>query len=473
MEHEEEKQMRSTRVTRRKLLRLGALALGSTALAACAALPTGPAKPTGEPAKTAAETTGLGSQPGPTTAPGGVPVKITFMMWAWSPENEKFERDRIELFNNSQTKVVVEPLIMPYEDMWTKLDVLVASGQAPDSVWYDYAAYKLIAKGQFLDLKPYVDNAAAMLDDSIYDQGFWKPAKMLGGDSPYALPIGGEGMNLFYNRDLFDASSEPYPTDDLTWDEYRNVAIRLTKEEGGKVVQFGTSLAWLQSWWAWVMLLWSRGVGIVDSHFSPTQCTLDTPEAIEALQFLQDLIYKDKVAPDPVQASVLSEQGGDFASGKVATMVDGGWDVVSFRSIDRFQWDIALLPKGPKGRISPFWIGGPMISKQSRNPDAAWEWTKWTAEEDGQAMIAKSGQQVTWLRKAREIAPEGAVPEHYSKRFETLNDLAPADVWSERWNEILDKVWNPEFDRFWKGEITAAELVKAIAPETTKMLQGA
>jgi multiple sugar transport system substrate-binding protein len=221
------------------------------------------------------------------------------------------------------------------------------------------------------------------------------------------------------------------------------------------------------------MLPVGRGVDIVDSRTKPTKCTLDAPEAVESLQFLQDLIYKYKVAPDPAQASVLADQGGDFGSGKVALFVDGAWDVVSFRSIDRFKWDIALLPKSEQGRPSPFWIGGPMIAAQSKNPDAAWEWAKWTAEADGEAMIASSGQQVPWLLKAREIPPEGALPEHYANRFNTLKEIFPGDVWSTAWNEVLDKVWNPEFDKFWRGDIAAQELVDAITPETTRLLQEA
>ncbi len=468
------------KLTRREALKLGGIAALGSLLAACAPLSQPTAAPQEQPTAAAAEkptaVPEAATAPEQSTAAAEAPKaggKIQFMMWAWSPENEKFERDRVDAFNKSQSDVVVEPLIMPYNDLWTKLDVLVASGQAPDTVWYDYAAYPLIAKGQFIDIKPYVDTVAAMTDDKIYNQGFWKPAKMLGDDKPYALPIGGEGMNIFYNRDLFDAASVAYPTDDLTWDQYIEMAQKLTKVEGDKTVQFGASLATMQAWWAWPMIVWSNGGTIVDSHYKPTKATLDTPEVIAALQMLQDLIYKSKAAPDPAQSTSLAEQGGDFASGKVATLIDGAWDVVGFRGIDRFKWDIALLPKGSKGRISPFWIGGPMIAKQSKAPDAAWAWCKWTAEKDGQTIIAKSGQQVPWMRETWDILPEGAVPEHYSKRFETLNDVWPADVWSAQWNQVLDKVWNPEFESFWKGEITAEDLVKKIDPETTKLLQEA
>ena len=448
--------MKTNKLSRREMLKLSGFTAVGALLAACT-----PATTTSEPTSAPEEITPVPEEV----------VEVSFMMWAWSPENEKFERDRVDMFNKSQQGVVVKPIILPYEDLWTKLDILVASGEAPDIVWYDYAAYPLIAKGEFIDLRPYVQLVPEMLDDAVYDQNFWPPAMMLGDDQMISLPIGGEGMNLFYNSNLLDEASQAYPTDDLTWDDFLAQAKQLTKTEGDKTTQFGTSLATMQAWWAWPLLLQSKGVDVVDSRTKPTKSLLNTPEAIESLQFLQDLVYTHKVAPDPAQSSVLADQGGDFGSGKVALFIDGAWDVVGFRSIDRFKWDIALLPKGPKGRISPFWIGGPMISKQSKNPDRAWSWTRWTAEKDGEEFIARSGQQVTWLRSAREILPEGAVPEHYSKRFETLESIIPGDIWTPAWNQILDKVWNPEFDKFWQGQITAKELVETITPETDKLLQ--
>ncbi|NLE44502.1 MAG: sugar ABC transporter substrate-binding protein, partial [Chloroflexi bacterium] len=368
------------KISRRDMLKVGGGSLLGALLGACApTTPSAPAPTTGASEAPVDEAPEATQAPQEAAPPAAETVEVSFMMWAWSPENEQFERERVDMFNQSQGEVVVNPVIMPYGDLWTKLDILIASGEAPDSVWYDFAAYPLIAKGEFIDLSPYVETVPEMLDDAVYDQNFWEPTKMLGDDRKLALPIGGEGMNLFYNLDLLDAAGEAYPTDDLTWDDFLARAQATTKAEGDMGNQFGTSLAWLSSWWAWSLLLQANGVDIVDSRTKPTKCTLDTPEAVEALQFLQDLIYEHKVAPDPAQASVLADQGGDFASGRVALFIDGAWDVVSFRGIDRFEWDIALLPKGPQGRPSPFWIGGPMIATQSKNADAAWEWSKWTA----------------------------------------------------------------------------------------------
>lgn len=462
------------------MLKWSALTTGGALLAACSSpTPTAAPEPTKAPeaaptATTAPEAPAATEAPQatPTTAPAAVEkATVQFMMWAWSPENEKFERDRVDMFNKSQGKVTVDPIIMPYNDLWTKLDVLIASGTPPDCVWYDYAAYPLIAKGQFMDMTDYVKLVPDMMDDKVYDQNFWGPAKMLGDAQIISIPIGGEGMNIFYNRDLLDASGVAYP-EDISWDDFRDMAKKLTKTTGSKITQFGTSLGTMQTWWAWPMVPLSKGVDMIDSHSKPTKSLLNTPEVIESLQFLQDLVYKDKVAPNPAQLSSLNDQGGEFGSGKVAMYIDGAWDVVGFRSIDRFKWDISLLPKGPKGRVSPFWIGGPMICKQSKFPAQTWDWVAWTAGKDGEALIAQSGQQVTWMRSARELKVDGYVPDHYQNRFKTLENVVPGDVWTAAWNQVLDKVWNPEFEKFWQGKETAQELVAKIAPETDKYLQG-
>lgn len=35
---------------------------------------------------------------------------------------------------------------------------------------------------------------------------------------------------LFYNKDLFDAAGVAYPTNDMTWDAYAELAKQMTKD---------------------------------------------------------------------------------------------------------------------------------------------------------------------------------------------------------------------------------------------------
>ncbi|MBO5501295.1 MAG: extracellular solute-binding protein, partial [Clostridia bacterium] len=46
----------------------------------------------------------------------------------------------------------------------------------------------------------------------------------------YALPFRSDFWVLFYNKDLFDAAGVAYPTNDMTWDAYAQLAKDMTKE---------------------------------------------------------------------------------------------------------------------------------------------------------------------------------------------------------------------------------------------------
>ena len=47
----------------------------------------------------------------------------------------------------------------------------------------------------------------------------------------YAIPFRSDFWVLFYNKDLFDAAGVEYPTNDMTWDQYAELAKKLTDKE--------------------------------------------------------------------------------------------------------------------------------------------------------------------------------------------------------------------------------------------------
>jgi multiple sugar transport system substrate-binding protein len=63
---------------------------------------------------------------------------------------------------------------------------------------------------------------------------------------------------MFYNKNMFDEAGIPYPTPEMTWTEYTEVAKKLTKREGDRVTQFGAN-----GWQGWTMpvaqVVWTFG----------------------------------------------------------------------------------------------------------------------------------------------------------------------------------------------------------------------
>ena len=47
----------------------------------------------------------------------------------------------------------------------------------------------------------------------------------------YGIPFRSDFWVLFYNKDLFDAAGVAYPTNDMTWDQYADLAKQMTDKD--------------------------------------------------------------------------------------------------------------------------------------------------------------------------------------------------------------------------------------------------
>ena len=104
---------------------------------------------------------------------------------------------------------------------------------------------------------------------------------------------------LFYNKAMFDKAGIPYPDDTWDWAKLSEVGKQLTLDTNGdgKTDQWGlyTETTDMENYWS--SLVWQNGGDILSPDGKTT--VLDTPEAAGGLQRLQDLIWKEKIVPDP------------------------------------------------------------------------------------------------------------------------------------------------------------------------------
>jgi multiple sugar transport system substrate-binding protein len=79
-----------------------------------------------------------------------------------------------------------------------------------------------------------------------------------------------------------------------------------------------------------------------------------------------------------------------LASGSISMIMDGPWDLPTFRKMKNIDWAVASLPEGPKGKAT--YIAGESLAifKQSKNPDATWTFVKWVTQPKIQAMFSIS-----------------------------------------------------------------------------------
>lgn len=176
---------------------------------------------------------------------------------------------------------------------------------------------------------------------------------------------------IWYNKTLFERAGLVYPESDWTWEDFREMARRLTirRDPSAPPIQWGTVLPMsTQYWMPWVF---SSGGAIVDDLETPTRSLLDSAESIRAFEFLKTLVADDQVVhPDygraePFYQGVVGMYPYYAVSGRLALFAD-------------FPYNVAEIPKGPAGAVNAILPGGIVMGK-ARNPEAAWEVIKWLA----------------------------------------------------------------------------------------------
>jgi multiple sugar transport system substrate-binding protein len=352
------------------ILRLGALATASSLLlAACGG----------------GDQAGTGTGPsGPYTAPdSNVQANLTISNWG-NPGDEAVYTSAIERFNKKYPNVRVTnnfTQVVNWSDYINKILTSVASGDAPDIINIATEGVEFgLSKELFLPLTNYVKQDESVktlladIDPNLL-KGFTK------GEDTYLVPNNWNAMVMYYNADMFAKAGIARPSDDWTWDQFLEVSKKLTSGQGGeKTYGFG-----LQNYtFAYIPWLYSNGASLASEDLSKP--TLNSPEMIESMKFLQNLV-KDGVAPDPA-----GTQANDlFTAGKVAmTAAPANLSSTLIEGSPNLKFGILPMPKNST-KATVFGAAGFSIYKNTKNQDLAWELLKELASQDVQKSWATLG----------------------------------------------------------------------------------
>ena len=182
----------------------------------------------------------------------------------------------------------------------------------------------------------------------------------------YALPFRSDFWVLFYNKDLFDAAGVAYPTNDMTWDQYAELAKTMTKDG-----VYGTHYhTWLSAVANWAVC---DGVNtLADREYS------DLAYYYNLYQDLEDA--GACMAYNELKASGLHYSAA-FANGNVAMMPMGYWYVSTLMGYIKdgtcdFNWGITAVPhaEGVAAGSSFGNLTGVMINEKSAQKDLAWKY---------------------------------------------------------------------------------------------------
>ena len=376
---------------------------------------------------------------------GGDSKTLTY--WA-SNQGTSIDADKealtplLETFTED-TGITVNLEVIGWNDLQTRIQTAVTSGDAPDVVnigntW----AVSLQATGAFLATALETCGAAETV--------------------PTSLPLYGLAYGLYYNRKMFsDAGLEP----PRTWEEMVEAAKRLTSATNGV---YGLSLAagsyTENAHYAFINAA-QNGSDLFDDQENPTFTGQGVVDGI--LRYL-DLMQTDKVVnTSNAQYDNGTDSVADFANGKAAMIINQNNADTTIAANGMTSEAFGVVPyPAPKAATSDVasHVAGINISvfAGTKNRDGALQLVKFLTEPAQQATL---GSAFTTLPVLKDEAPTftedqeeiTTFTEVYEKRSKPL-PLVPAE---DQFESTVGQAMNDMFAKIATGSVLTADDVRA------------
>jgi multiple sugar transport system substrate-binding protein len=384
------------------------------------------------------------------------PVTLTVSVWnlAATPEFKAV----FDAFEKANPDVTVEPVDILAEDYPAKVTTMLAGGDTTDVITMknvtDYSRYA--SRGQLADVSDLVQGKDLKLSGL---EAFDQEGKY------FALPYRNDFWVLYYNKKMFDDAGLPYP-DELTWDQYADLAKKLTKGDGEQKV-YGT----YHHTWRSVI------------------------QAISAAQTSSDQITGDYgFFADQYKMALGLQQGGNtldfgsakqasyrtmFETGKTAMMPMGTWYVAGILKAkaegkSAVEWGIAPMPQRP-GASGVTTFGSPTafaVNKKAKHAATAKKFVEFAAGMEGAKAITAVG--VVPSLQSPEITQQYAALDGMPRDELTVKALAPDTTAlempvSEHTSDV-DTILREEHELIMVGEKSVEDGIKTMRDRVKNVL---
>jgi len=295
----------------------------------------------------------------------------------------------VDAFKDQHPSVEFEVRAIPWGDAMTKYSSAIASKTGPDIITGGLSyGIALGAKGGLVDLVKSAPDMVALLDKKA-NKGIMRSIRNSDG-AIYAVPYDISVQLQLYRTDM--VAKPP-----ATWKEFVSVvAKQQALGNKGWAQQFGN-----MGWMGFFPYLMQAGGSFYDAHC--TKVTLNSPEAVKALQYYATLYNQLKAPTDTWPDVETGLESGTYPLTQTGSWVFTSLDVSRKKIVGK--WSVAKLPAGPTGKSTAF-LGGTVIgvTSLSTHPDLAISFLR-TLYDSAIAKLminASFNQKLLWLPGGRE-----------------------------------------------------------------------
>ncbi|MGY1582655.1 extracellular solute-binding protein [Streptomyces sp. MN13] len=306
------------------------------------------------------------------------PVTITW----WDTSNATNEAPTyqalVKEFEAANKDIKVKYVNVPFDQAQNKFDTAAGSKGAPDVLRSEVGWTPAFAKkGFFLPL----DGTEALAEQDKFKSNLLEQAKYEG--KTYGVPFTTDTLALVYNKELFEKAGVDVPE---TWADLKKAAAKI-KDKTGVDGYWGST----QSYYAQSFL---HGEGTDTVDVAAKKITVTSAEAKKAYGTWLDLFDGKGLHKADTTADAYAHIQEAFVNGKVASIIQGPWEITNFYKGSAFKdkenLGVAKVPAGSAGQGAP--TGGHNLSvyagSDSAHQQAALKFVNFMTSAKAQETIA-------------------------------------------------------------------------------------
>ena len=210
---------------------------------------------------------------------------VEFWDWEFAPRQAAAD-ELIAQWKEKYPEITIEYQVQPYADAETKLLTAATAGEGPP-----FANVHVNWRGDLQRAGILVPYPPDLFDfEELISTPFNRDAE----GNIYTSTFAFYTDQVYYNTELLEEQGIATTEIPRKWDDYMKFCQQLTKRDGDRLQQAGWSFNHYYSReWLWATLIYQQG-GFLYSE-DGTQALWNSDQAVQALQFIQDVYHTHKV----------------------------------------------------------------------------------------------------------------------------------------------------------------------------------
>jgi multiple sugar transport system substrate-binding protein len=310
--------------------------------------------------------------------------KVALKMTVWDNATTPYWQAVVDAYQAKNPNVTVELVDTASADYQDKVNVMLSGGDKTDIITVkDIPGYNaMFSRGQIIDLTDYIKSSG--IDLSAYNGA---TDELTTDGKLYALPFRSDIWILYYNKDIFDKAKLPYPTNDMTWTQFDELARKLTSGEGADKV-YGAHFH-----------IWRSAVELATVQDGKNTVIAKDYSFMKPMYDMVTKMQDDGIIMDYGELKTGKiHYSGPFKNGQVAMLPMGSWFIGTLIKAEaagefNFKWGVAAYPhpEGVEAGTTAGTLTSLAINAASEHKDAAFDFIKFYSGPEGAKVLAATG----------------------------------------------------------------------------------